>query len=95
MEPNNDQSRLRVIVEGRVQGVGFRWWVRREAIELGLRGTIRNLPDGSVEVHATGPPELLDILDAALRSGPPGACVERVRIAPSSGELPRDFRVIG
>jgi len=95
MEPNNDQSRLGVIVEGRVQGVGFRWWVRREAIQLGLRGTIRNLPDGSVEVHATGPPELLDILDEALRSGPPGANVEKVRIAPSSCELPRDFRVIG
>ena len=45
---------------GRVQGVGFRWWTRRRASDLGLRGTVRNRPDGSVEIHAAGEPDMLE-----------------------------------
>jgi len=84
-----------LIVEGRVQGVGFRWWARREANRLGLRGTVRNRPDGCVEVHVAGPADLLDTFRAAIRTGPPGARVDRVRSAPSAAGLPPDFRVIG
>ena len=48
-------ARLTASVRGRVQGVGFRWWVRARALELGLVGTATNLPDGRVEVVAAGP----------------------------------------
>ena len=78
-----------------MQGVGFRWWTRREANRLGLRGTVRNRLDGSVEVHAAGPADLLDSLRAAIRIGPPGARVDKVRSVPSAAALPPDFRVIG
>jgi|SRR5690348_11779634 acylphosphatase len=63
-------ARLTVWVRGRVQGVGFRWWVRARALELGLVGTATNLDDGRVQVDAEGPraacEELLELL-----SGPP------------------------
>jgi acylphosphatase len=49
-----DKVRLTVWVEGRVQGVGFRWWTRRTAVELGLAGSATNLADGRVEVIAEG-----------------------------------------
>ncbi len=55
------------LVKGRVQGVGFRWFVHREAAEIGLRGWVRNTEDGHVEVLAAGEPEQLRELRAALR----------------------------
>lgn len=88
------ESRLSVILEGRVQGVGFRWWTLREARRLGLRGTVRNRPDGAVEVHAAGSAADLADFFAALRRGPPGAVVERTRDAPSPAELPDGFLVL-
>jgi acylphosphatase len=66
---------LRIRLDGRVQGVGFRWFVRRAAQELGLTGRVRNLPDGRVEVEAAGAPERLDAFRERLRQGPPGARV--------------------
>jgi len=57
-------------VRGRVQGVGFRYFVQRKAVELGLDGWTRNLDDGTVEVYAAGPPERLSDLAAALHVGP-------------------------
>jgi acylphosphatase len=68
-------DRLRVRVEGRVQGVGFRWFVRERARRLGLAGWVRNLPDGSVEVAATGDTQEVQMLRDALAKGPPGANV--------------------
>lgn len=65
-----DQARLTAWVTGRVQGVGFRWWVRSVARELGLVGVARNLPDGRVEVIAEGPRAACEQLLAAL-GGPP------------------------
>jgi acylphosphatase len=67
-------------VEGRVQGVGFRWFVQREAADLGLHGWVRNTDDGHVEVVAAGPPEVMEELEAALRSGSRGSRVDRVRV---------------
>ena len=94
MQPNLDESRVGVILEGRVQGVGFRWWTRSEGNRLGLRGTVRNLPGGRVEVHAAGPALVVSEFLDALRSGPPGARVATVRVVPSPHSLPADFRVI-
>jgi acylphosphatase len=70
-------ARLTATVSGQVQGVGFRYWVRREAESLGLSGSASNLPDGRVEVIAEGPRNLCEALLAALRgSGTPGVVSE-------------------
>jgi acylphosphatase len=61
-----------------VQGVGFRYFVQEKALELGLRGFARNLEDGRVEVYATGSPEKLSELAAALHIGPRMADVRSV-----------------
>lgn len=76
-----EEVRLTAYVNGRVQGVGFRWWVRRRALELGLRGSASNLDDGRVEVLAEGPraacQHLLDALRGPGTPGRPGGVVER------------------
>ena len=69
---------LYVSVRGRVQGVGFRWFVRERARALGLTGWVRNTPDGAVEVFAVGNDEALRRLRALLRSGPSGARVSQI-----------------
>ena len=71
-------NRVHLVIHGRVQGVGFRYFVSGEARALGLRGTVRNRPDGTVEVEAEGGPEALARLVEAVRRGPPAARVERV-----------------
>ena len=69
----------RFLVAGMVQGVGFRWYVARHARALGLAGFARNLPDGCVEVVATGAePAALGRLEELLRAGPAHARVDRV-----------------
>ena len=65
--------RVTAWVRGQVQGVGFRWWTRARARELGLTGVARNLDDGRVEVVAEGPRDACEALLSALRgSGSPG-----------------------
>lgn len=66
-------------IEGRVQGVGFRYATVRMARTLGLCGRVWNREDGTVEVHASGPADALDELGAWLEQGPPAARVEAVR----------------
>jgi acylphosphatase len=81
-------ARVRARVYGLVQGVGFREFVRRHAQALGLRGWVRNLPDGSVELEAEGPRSALDELLRLVRQGPRLAWVERVETEwlPATGE---------
>ena len=62
-------TRLTARVEGSVQGVGYRWWVRARALELGLVGSATNLADGRVEVVAEGPAEAVGALRALLEGG--------------------------
>jgi acylphosphatase len=62
-------------VRGRVQGVGFRWFTRRAARELGVAGKVRNLPDGRVEIEAVAPRGVLEHLKERVLEGPPGARV--------------------
>ncbi len=69
---------LHFLIQGRVQGVGFRWFVHREASELELRGWVRNTEDGDVEVVASGATDDLGELRASLRRGPRGSRVDRV-----------------
>jgi acylphosphatase len=68
----------RYTVRGRVQGVGFRWFVEREARMLGISGWVRNNPDGSVEVLAMGTAEQLLALRNRLQAGPRASRVDRV-----------------
>jgi acylphosphatase len=70
--------RLRAVVRGDVQGVGFRYTVRRLARELGLTGFAENVADGSVLVEAEGASERLDQLEAFLREGPRMATVTKL-----------------
>lgn len=70
--------RRHFLIEGRVQGVGFRHWAARSAQKLDVTGWVRNLPGGSVEVEAEGSEESLDILETLLRKGPSSARVVRV-----------------
>lgn len=69
---------LHFLIKGRVQGVGFRWFVQREAGELALHGWVRNTEDGDVEVVAAGEDGDLDELRASLRRGPRGSRVDRI-----------------
>lgn len=85
--------RVRVVVQGRVQGVGFRQSVSARARSLGLAGTVANLVDGSVEAVFEGPRDRVESMVDWCRRGPPGAVVRRVdqRWDPPRGE--REFRV--
>ena len=73
-----ERARLTARVDGDVQGVGFRFFVQRQASVLGLRGYVRNLPDRSVEVVAEGSRTQLDQFLRLLWRGPSGADVETV-----------------
>lgn len=65
-------------VQGRVQGVGYRWWARQAASGLGLEGWVRNRRDGSVEILAIGAAETIDTLAESCREGPRAAAVTAV-----------------
>ena len=89
---------LHFLIQGRVQGVGFRWFVHREASELALRGWVRNTEDGDVEVVAAGEPEDLAELRASLRRGPRGSRVDRLiehTLADSEAHGLHSFRIDG
>jgi acylphosphatase len=73
-------------VKGRVQGVGFRWFIYQEATALGLRGSVRNSRDGAVSVEAEGPASAIDQLREALRRGPKGCRVDEL----IEGDLPAE-----
>ncbi len=84
------------LVQGRVQGVGFRYFVCGEARRLGLAGFVRNLPDGSVEALARGTAEALELLEGRIRLGPPGSRVDSVRVRSHAGEnFEKDFEIRG
>ena len=83
---------MHLLISGKVQGVGFRWFVRVAARQLGLRGWVRNLPDGGVEIAAAGAQEKLDDLRRQVSQGPAGAGVDAVTDAePFTSELEFPF----
>ena len=86
------------LVKGRVQGVGFRWFVQREASEIGLKGWVRNTDDGCVEIVAVGDAEDLAELKGALRKGSRGSRVDAViehELAESEGANLGPFAIEG
>jgi acylphosphatase len=88
------KARARVVVNGRVQGVGFRQQALAEAGRLGLSGWVRNLPDGRVEALAEGEKEAVEALLAWCRHGPRLARVDELKVSwePHRGEF-SDFRI--
>lgn len=82
---NENREARKYILIGRVQGVGFRWFVREQAQEIGVAGWVKNLPDGSVEAAAEGTPPQLDRFESILRQGPPSARVEGVEVEEVGG----------
>ena len=84
----------RMVVTGRVQGVGFRFFVNEAARREGLRGWVCNLPDGRVEVLAEGDEESVDRLERQIRRGPPAARVQQVDVLPemAAGDL-KEFEI--
>jgi acylphosphatase len=93
---SENRSARRFVVSGRVQGVGFRWFVENEASRLGVAGWVRNRQDGTVEVLAAGSREQLSALHDILQRGPRAARVDAVDV--SEAEPTQDlksFRVEG
>lgn len=89
-------NRRRFRVSGRVQGVGFRWFVAQRAAELGLDGWVRNEADGALTVLASGSETALDALAAALAQGPRSARVAAVEAVESAAAEapPAGFRIV-
>lgn len=69
-----------LIVSGRVQGVGFRWFAEREALKRNIRGYVRNLEDGRVEILAQAAPDALDEFRESIRRGPSASRVDEVEV---------------
>ena len=84
--------RLTAFVKGQVQGVGFRWWTRARALELGLAGSATNLDDGRVQVIAEGPEQACRALLALLPKGPGRVDFVAERWADPRGEVGFDER---
>ena len=73
-----DRIAVRLLIRGRVQGVGYRWWARTQALRLNLDGWVRNRADGSVELLAAGSRGDVEQLIALCRRGPPAAAVTSI-----------------
>lgn len=85
-----------VRIRGRVQGVGFRWFVVRTALALRVAGWVRNADDGAVEVSAAGAADQVEQLLVALRRGPPHAVVQSVEVderPPATVDLNAEFEI--
>jgi len=92
---SEDRETRRYLVSGRVQGVGFRWFVEREATTLGITGWVRNRDNGNVEVMATGTREQLNALHGRLREGPRAARVDEVAVSPAPFLEAKSFGIEG
>lgn len=95
MGDNDRQKAVQARVHGKVQGVGYRMWARREAIGLGLVGWVRNERDGTVTASIAGADAAVSTMIERLRQGPRGASVSRVEIEEFELlDAPIDFRII-
>lgn len=91
---SDSEIAVRLLVEGRVQGVGYRQWMAGAARGLGLRGFVRNLPDGRVEAVVTGPPEKIEQLAMRAGRGPKSAWVSNVTREPASPSSEAGFNIL-
>ncbi len=84
---------VRLRIEGRVQGVGYRMFVERTAAALDLDGWVRNRRDGGVEAVVSGAPAAIDEIIARCKAGPPAARVDRVEVLPEDEVVAAGFSV--
>lgn len=84
---------VHLVITGRVQGVGYRDWTRREAVRLGLSGWVRNRPDGSVQALIHGDDAAVGQMLDACRRGPPAARVEAVTLHDAHEPVPAGFDI--
>ncbi len=90
---NEEMKRVRAIVTGTVQGVGYRYTLREAARAEGVTGWVRNRRDGSVEAELEGTPEAIERVLEGMRSGPPGARVDAVTVDERHPEGTSDFSI--
>jgi acylphosphatase len=86
---------VRLLIRGRVQGVGFRYFVRREATRLGLNGWVRNLANGNVEAVISGDSGAIAEMTRLTEKGPPGAEVSEVTATPAEAPPQPGFAIVG
>ena len=89
-----DVKSLRVLISGRVQGVGFRYWVLREAEALHLNGWVRNLPDGRVEAVISGPATDVEYMLELCWKGPSFSQVKNVDTKEEPGDVAPGFQIV-
>ncbi len=87
-------TRLHVTFRGRVQGVGFRWFVKESAEDLGLMGWVRNLEDGSVEAEVQGPEGGVKQFLESVRTGHPYARVDEIASEPTAVKDEKTFKIV-
>lgn len=86
------RNAVRLLISGRVQGVGYRWWTVGQARRLGLDGWVRNLSTGDVEILVIGEPDAIASLEAACARGPSSAMVSEVQRLDAEDDGSSDFR---
>ena len=84
-------KKVQLVIEGRVQGVGFRAWTAANARKRGLKGFVRNRKDGTVEAHFSGPSDVVEQMVAACWDGPMVSRVTNVTVRPSQQEMGEGF----
>ncbi len=94
MSTKHPLTRLHLVVHGRVQGVGFRWFTLETAESLGLTGWVSNRRDGSVESEAEGTEEALKEFVERLKTGNPAAKVDSIETKPADAKNETAFRII-
>ncbi|MDR9483647.1 MULTISPECIES: acylphosphatase [Sediminimonas] len=90
-----DISAKQVQISGRVQGVSYRAWAQRAARRRGIKGWVRNMPDGTVMAHLEGPQDAVRGLINDLRGGPAMASVKDIEQSPAAPEGAESFEVVG
>ena len=88
------QRCVRVLITGRVQGVGFRAWIDRQANSRNLAGWVRNLADGTVEAVFCGPPHIVGDMIEACKDGPKWAHVAAINVSEEVQETPGAFTIV-
>lgn len=89
----SDVTEKHLLISGRVQGVGFRYFTRKNAQKIGVTGFVKNLPDGDVEAVFRGTPEQIQQMENLIENGTPGSKVKKIEELELTGEQFKEFSV--